>query len=91
MSGRIITRLVAFALAVVSGIGIFVGMTNDRRHHYPMELSIGVAAGSAVIILALILYISVVPYRWVREQIRKAEVSDVVAAVIGLIVGLCIA
>jgi uncharacterized protein YacL len=91
MSGRIITRLVAFALAVVSGIGIFVGMTNDRRHQYPMELSIGVAAGSAVIILALILYISVVPYRWVREQIRRAEVSDVVAAVIGLIVGLCIA
>jgi uncharacterized protein YacL len=91
MSGRFITRLVAFALAVVSGIGIFVGMTNDRSHHYPMGLSIGVAAGSAVIILALILYISVVPYRWVREQIRKAEVSDVVAAVIGLIVGLCIA
>ncbi|HKV85638.1 MAG TPA: PIN domain-containing protein [Ktedonobacterales bacterium] len=91
MSGRFITRLVAFALAVVSGIGIFVSMTNDKRHHYPMELSIGVAAGSAVIILALILYISVVPYRWVREQIRKAEVSDVVAAVIGLIVGLCIA
>ncbi|MGH2518097.1 MAG: PIN/TRAM domain-containing protein, partial [Ktedonobacterales bacterium] len=91
MSGRFITRLVAFALAVVSGIGIFVSMTNDKSHHYPMELSIGVAAGSAVIILALILYISVVPYRWVREQIRKAEVSEVVAAVIGLIVGLCIA
>ena len=91
MSGAFITRLVAFVLSVVSGIGIYVSLTNDRHHHYPMGLSVGIATGSAVVLLALILYISVVPYRWIREQIRKAEVSDVVAAVIGLIVGLCIA
>ena len=91
MSGTFVTRLVAFVLSVVLGVGVYVSLTNDRHHHYPMGLSIGIATGSAVVLLAVILYISVVPYRWIREQIRKAEVSDVVAAVIGLIVGLCIA
>ena len=91
MSGKVVTRLVAFILAVVSGIGVYVTLANDRHHTYPVELSVGIAAGTAVVLLALILYISVVPYRWIRDQIRRAEVSDVVAAVLGLIVGLCIA
>jgi uncharacterized protein YacL len=47
---------------------------------------IGIAAGSALLAFILTPYITVEPYRWMRE----AAASDLVAAVIGLIVGLII-
>jgi len=47
---------------------------------------IGIAAGSALLAFIITPYITVVPYRWMRE----AAASDLVAAVIGLIVGLII-
>ena len=36
-------------------------------------------------------YITIYPYRWVRDTIRRASAADIVAATIGLIVGLIIA
>lgn len=51
----------------------------------------GIIALLAAIIAFLISpYVSVVPYRWLRDQIRGAAVSDLVAAVIGLFVGVII-
>src|SRR5436309_181925 len=47
---------------------------------------IGIAVASAVIAFIISPYISVVPYRWMRET----SASDLVAAVVGLIVGLII-
>jgi uncharacterized protein YacL len=47
---------------------------------------IGIAAGSALLAFIITPYITVEPYRWMRE----AAASDLVAAVIGLIVGLII-
>ena len=41
--------------------------------------------------MALTPFIIIAPYHWIREQIRKAEVSDLIAGVIGLVVGLLIA
>jgi uncharacterized protein YacL len=46
----------------------------------------GIALGGALLAFVITPYITVVPYRWMRE----AAVSDLVAAVIGLIVGLII-
>ena len=36
-------------------------------------------------------YVTLIPYHWIREKIRHAAVSDLIAGAIGLIVGLCIA
>src|SRR2546423_3242273 len=47
---------------------------------------IGIAVASAVIAFIISPYISVMPYRWMRET----SASDLVAAVVGLIVGLII-
>jgi uncharacterized protein YacL len=44
----------------------------------------------AIIAFLISPYISVIPYRWLRDQIRGAAASDLVAAVIGLFVGLII-
>ena len=41
--------------------------------------------------LALIPFIIIQPARWAREQIRTVDVSDVIAAAIGLVVGLVVA
>ncbi len=47
---------------------------------------VSIAAGSVIIAFIISPYISVVPYRWMRD----AAASDLIAAVIGLIVGLII-
>jgi uncharacterized protein YacL len=46
----------------------------------------GIALGGALLAFVITPYITVVPYRWMRE----AAASDLVAAVIGLIIGLII-
>ena len=47
---------------------------------------VGIAIGAAIIAFVISPYVSVVPYRWMRD----AAASDLIAAVIGLIVGLII-
>jgi len=47
---------------------------------------VGIGAGGALLAFVFTPYITVVPYRWMRE----AAASDLVAAVIGLIIGLII-
>src|SRR6266581_2974103 len=85
MSINTISRFVGAVLAIGVVIAFFffdhtVPFLND------IGWLIGVAVASAVIAFIISPYISVVPYRWMRET----AVSDLVAAVIGLIVGLII-
>ena len=51
----------------------------------------GVALACALVALIITPYITIYPYRWVRDTIRRASAADIVAATIGLIVGLIIA
>jgi len=84
MSTNTISRFVGALLAIVIVIAFYF-----FDHTLP-ELHIGwviaIAAGGALLAFIISPYISVVPYRWMRE----AAASDLVAAVIGLIVGLII-
>ena len=85
MSINTISRFVGALLAVGIVIAFFF-----FDHTVPFLNNIGWLIGIAVAgaVLAFIIspYISVVPYRWMRET----SASDLVAAVIGLIVGLII-
>ncbi len=84
MSTNTISRFVGALLAIVIVIAFYF-----FDHTLP-ELHIGwviaIAAGGALLAFIISPFISVVPYRWMRE----AAASDLVAAVIGLIVGLII-
>ncbi len=84
MSTNTISRFVGALLAIVIVIAFYF-----FDHTLP-ELHIGwviaIAAGGALLAFIISPYISVVPYRWMRE----AAASDLIAAVIGLIVGLII-
>ncbi|HLZ61859.1 MAG TPA: PIN domain-containing protein [Ktedonosporobacter sp.] len=55
-----------------------------------IEWAIGVAVVSAIIAFIITPYITVIPYIWVRDKIRVVAASDLVAAAIGLIIGLII-
>ena len=85
MSINTISRFVGAVLAIGVVIAIFF-----FDHTVPFLNNIGwligVAVASAVVAFIISPYISVVPYRWMRET----SASDLVAAVVGLIVGLII-
>src|SRR5256714_11532479 len=85
MSINTISRFVGAVLAIGVVISFFF-----FDHTVPFLNNIGwligVAVASAVIAFIISPYISVVPYRWMRET----SASDLVAAIIGLIVGLII-
>lgn len=93
MSGKTVVRAVAFVVA--SALAWDVGSTlNDRAHWklgLPVPAIVGIALFIGLIALALTPYIIIAPYRWIREQIRKAEVSDLIAGVVGLVIGLIVA
>jgi uncharacterized protein YacL len=94
MSARFVTRivglLVALTVALLEGINI-AGGVQKITHVSSWSIIIGVALVAGLVGLAIAPYVTLVPYRWTREQIRRANVSTVVAGVIGLMVGLIIA
>jgi uncharacterized protein YacL len=84
MSTSTISRFVGAVLAI-----IFVFAFHYLDHTLPVMniiWVIAIAAGSAVLLFIIAPYVSVVPYRWMRE----AAASDLLASVAGLIVGLII-
>src|SRR5438067_426784 len=85
MSANTIARFVGALLTIAIIIGVY---SFDRTSLPPLNLAwtIGIAVGTAIVAFFISPYLSVVPYRWMRE----AAASDLVAAVIGLIVGLII-
>lgn len=83
MSVNTIARIVG-ALAAI-GISVSVALLRS-----PQNVQLVVAIGAVCTIIAFIVtpYITVIPYIWVRDKIRVAAVSDLIAAVIGLLIGL---
>jgi uncharacterized protein YacL len=94
MSGRFVIRIiglvVAAAIALLEGINIAGGI-QKITYVTSWSMIIGVALVAGLVGLAIAPYVTLVPYRWIREQIRRANVSTVVAGVLGLMVGLIIA
>jgi uncharacterized protein YacL len=90
---RIIGALAAIALVVWSFLFDHITLLEALLHNnFWWRVGVyGIIALLAASIAFLISpYISVIPYRWLRDQIRGAAVSDLVAAVIGLFVGVII-
>lgn len=89
MSLKTIARVVGCIIA----IGVVVGLYFFDRHAMPTTLQWVVIIGAAAAIIAFIItpYITVVPYRWVSDKIRRTAVSDLIAGGLGLTVGLIIA
>ena len=91
MSRRLAARIAAFV--IVGGIAAFVGFDINQSSKAPWqwEFLVGIAILCGIIAFIILPYVTIIPYRWVRDQIRKAEVSDLVAGGIGLVIGLIIA
>ncbi len=97
MSGRTIVRAVVFVVA--AALALDVGSTLNTQYYHswgltaplPIPAIVGIALIIGLIALALTPFIIIAPYRWTREQIRKAEVSDLIAGVVGLVIGLLVA
>ncbi|MEO7022197.1 MAG: PIN domain-containing protein [Ktedonobacteraceae bacterium] len=83
MSVKTISRLVG-ALVALAIVGVLYFL--DRTTFASLWWLAGIAGGSALIAFIISPYVTVVPYRWMRET----SVSDLVAAVVGLIIGLVI-
>lgn len=96
MSGRWIVRGVAFvaataiAWAALSSVAMSPTVSSLTHGQLQQPVIIGVAIIIGLIALAFAPVIIIAPYHRLREQIRKAEVSDLIAASIGLVVGLLI-
>jgi uncharacterized protein YacL len=84
MSVKTIARIVGalVAICVVTGLYFFDPSTHDLG----IKWAAGIAVACAIIAFIITPYITVVPYRWMRD----AAASDLIAAVIGLTVGLII-
>ncbi len=86
MSVNTIARIVG-ALAAI-GTSVSVALLRGPQNTY---LVVAIGAVCTIIAFVVTPYITVIPYLWVRDKIRVAAASDLIAAVIGLLVGLIIA
>ncbi|HLW01778.1 MAG TPA: PIN domain-containing protein [Ktedonobacterales bacterium] len=88
MSAALISRISGAVVAAGLGLGI---MWEQSQGRWPWPIIGGVALACALVALIITPYVTIYPYRWVRDTIRRASAGDIVAATIGLIVGLIIA
>ncbi|HEX6818163.1 MAG TPA: TRAM domain-containing protein [Ktedonobacterales bacterium] len=92
MSRRAIAQLATFV--VVSVIVFATLWSGDGVPSWNVQgwaLRIAIALGAGILALILMPFVVLIPYHWMRDQIRRAEASDLVAAALGLVVGLIIA
>jgi uncharacterized protein YacL len=85
MSVKSYARIIGSAVTLLVAIGLYffdheLDLTRD------FWWFIGISAAAVIVAFLITPYITVVPYRWMRET----TISDLIAAVIGLIVGLLI-
>ncbi len=82
-----INTIARFAGALLT-IGVIIALFFLDKTTLPLNIwwITGIAIGAALLAFIITPYITVVPYRWMRET----AASDLLAAVIGLIVGLII-
>jgi uncharacterized protein YacL len=89
MFSNTVTRIVGTLITIGVIIGIYL-----FDHNLPREVTWQWAVAIALIggILAFIItpYITTKPYIWLRDKIHRAAASDLVAAAIGLTIGLII-
>lgn len=97
MSINIVSRIIGSLIAIALVIAFFMfNYIPFLERFIPNSIwwRIGIIGVSALIVAIIAFfitpYVSVIPYRWVREQIRGAAASDLVAAAIGLTIGLII-
>lgn len=88
MFANTITRIVGSLVAI--GIVVSYFFFHQSKPSTAVEWILAIAAVSAVVAFIITPYITVIPYLWLRDKIRKAAASDLVAAGIGLIIGLII-
>ena len=88
MSAALISRIIGAVVAAGLALGI---IWQQNLWHLGWPIIGGIAAASALVAFIITPYITIYPYRWVRDTIRRASAGDIVAATIGLIVGLIIA
>jgi len=92
MSRAAISKLATFV--VMSGLAFVILWNVDGTHQWNPEgwaIRIGIALVAGGVALLLIPFVVITPYRWVRDQISRAEASDLIAAAIGLVIGLFVA
>ncbi len=88
MSKNTIARILGALVAIGIVIGVtFFNMTTPRL---AIQWIVAIAAVAAILAFIITPYITVIPYQWIRDKIRVASASDLVAAVIGLLIGLLI-
>jgi uncharacterized protein YacL len=90
-SKRAIINLVLFVVLSAVAAYIIWGINADHRLGLQWWELGGIAIAAGLVAVALIPWVVVAPSRWVFDQIRKAELSDLLAAAVGLVVGLIIA
>ncbi len=85
-------NLLARIVGCLAAIGIVVGIFFLDRSSLPAQIEwvIGIAAAAAILAFIITPYITIVPYLWISDKIRKAAASDLVSAAIGLTIGLII-
>jgi len=94
MSANLISRIVGLVATIVIAVLVEFDLAGRAIIRTPMPLMlemIGIAVGAGLVVFLIAPYVSVVPYRWIRDQVRRAAASDLLAAALGLIVGLIIA
>ncbi|HVB25953.1 MAG TPA: PIN domain-containing protein [Ktedonobacteraceae bacterium] len=84
MSINTISRIIGSLVAL--GIVISLYFFDHTTSTLPIAWVVGIAIGSTLIAFIITPYITVVPYRWMRDT----SASDLIAAIIGLTVGLII-
>jgi uncharacterized protein YacL len=91
MSKNTISRIVGALAAIALTISIF---TIDLQRNLIDEVRDPwfwiIVAISTIVAFVITPYITVIPYIWLRDKIRVAAASDLIAAAIGLTVGLII-
>ncbi len=89
MSVNTVARIVGALVAIGSVVGIT--LLNISTISLPLPILITIAIIITIVAFVITPYITVVPYQWIRNKIRVASAGDLVAAVIGLTIGLIIA
>lgn len=91
MSRRLAARIAAFLVVGVIAAVVAFDINQSSKAPWQWEFLVGIAIICGLVAAIILPYVTTIPYRWVRDQIRKAEVSDLVAGAIGLVIGLIIA
>ena len=91
MSRRLAARIAAFLVVGVIAAVVAFDINQSTKAPWQWEFLVGIAIICGFVAAIILPYVTTIPYRWVRDQIRKAEVSDLVAGAIGLVIGLIIA